>query len=106
MARRPPAALPPRAAASRTRKTPGAQPDARPPGRLGLTFARNLRAARGDSGLTQAELGDRAGLSRYYISQIETGGANVTLDVVEALASVLGLRPIELLTPLPGRKQR
>ena len=107
MARRPPNAPWKPTAAARKREVPTKRTSADPvPDDLRLTFARNLKAARQASGLSQGQLSKLAGVSRYYISQIETGVANVTLDMVTILAGVFGLRPGELLQAAPrGRKK-
>jgi DNA-binding XRE family transcriptional regulator len=67
------------------------------------TLAKNLRAARLDAGLSQLQLGELANLSRKYVSQIERGTANVSLDVVTVLAKHLGKPPITLLTEAKPR---
>jgi len=54
---------------------------------------RDIRKARG---LTQADLADAAGVTQGFISRIEKDNANPTIDVIEALASVLRVRPIDL----------
>lgn len=47
---------------------------------------RQLRLA---AGLTQEDLAHRCGLFRTYMSRIETGRANPTLTMVDALATSL-----------------
>ena len=53
-------------------------------------FADNLRAIRKGKGLTQDQLGERAGLSSKHIGEIERGNVSPSLEVIEKLAS--GLR--------------
>ncbi len=60
-------------------------------------LARNLRAARQHAGLTQEQLAERSGLHQTYLSDIERGKRNVTLDVVERLAAALSVAPLALL---------
>jgi transcriptional regulator with XRE-family HTH domain len=60
-------------------------------------FARNLRTRRGEAGLSQEELGDRAGLHRTYIGSVERGERNISVDNMEQLARALGLDIIDLL---------
>lgn len=55
---------------------------------------RRLRAAKG---LSQAELADRAGLHRTYISGIERGVRNPTITIVARIADGLGVTIVELL---------
>jgi transcriptional regulator with XRE-family HTH domain len=52
-------------------------------------FGRKVRQARTKAGLTQAQLGRGAGLAQSYIFEIETMGANVTLEALASLASCL-----------------
>lgn len=40
-------------------------------------------------GLTQQELSEKAGLSRYYVSSIESGKKNMSISVFRDIASVL-----------------
>jgi transcriptional regulator with XRE-family HTH domain len=58
---------------------------------------RILRSRR-DLNIDQTELSQRAGVSRPYISQLEHGKkANVSVDVIEALATALDVSPAYLL---------
>ncbi len=52
-------------------------------------LAKNLRALRRTSGRSQEELADLAGLHRTYLSQVERGIVNVTIDNLQRLADVL-----------------
>jgi transcriptional regulator with XRE-family HTH domain len=52
-------------------------------------FGRKVRQARTKAGLTQAQLGQGADLAQSYIFEIETMGANVTLEALASLASCL-----------------
>ena len=51
---------------------------------------------------SQETLGFEAGLHRTYISQIEKGKSNVSIDNIEKLAHALGLTVSDLLRPLTG----
>jgi transcriptional regulator with XRE-family HTH domain len=53
-------------------------------------FARNVRTARKGKGWSQEELAERASLHRTYISIIERGLKNVSIDNIEAIAKALG----------------
>ena len=66
-------------------------------------FASNARRLRAAAGLSQEELAARAGLHRTYISSIERGKRNVSLENIFALASALGCDPRELLTPFTSK---
>lgn len=50
-----------------------------------------LRARRRRLGLTIAQVAERAGLSLPYVSNLERGRGNPTLDVLKSLAEVLDL---------------
>jgi len=64
-------------------------------------FARNLKRLRTAAGLSQEELAGRAGLHRTYISSVEHGNRNVSIENIYAIAKALGSDPRELLTPAP-----
>ena len=57
------------------------------------TFGRNVRQARKDKGWTQEQLALEAGVKRAYLSEVENGQRNVSLDVVEKLARALDVEP-------------
>lgn len=57
-----------------------------------------LRKLRTDRGLSQAELGAKAGVTDAYIAQLEKGKkSNPSLDVLKRLANALGVPVTELL---------
>lgn len=68
-------------------------------------FARNLRSARQAKGLSQEELAHRADIDRTYISSLERSVYNASIDVVDRLATVLGIEACELLKRLPEEPQ-
>ena len=69
------------------------------------TFAGNLRRFRAEKGISQEELAHRADLDRTYISSLERQIYAASIDVVERLAKVLGVRPSDLLAyPVVTRK--
>lgn len=59
-------------------------------------FGKNVRAARKEKGWTQEQLAFEAGIKRAYLSEIEGGKRNPTLDVVEKIAAALGAPPADL----------
>lgn len=61
-------------------------------------FARNLRTARLAKGLSQEELAHRADIDRTYISSLERGVYNASIDVVDRLARALEIEVAELLS--------
>jgi transcriptional regulator with XRE-family HTH domain len=64
---------------------------------LSELFGKNVRSARIDKGWTQEQLAFEAGVKRGYVSEIENGKRNPSLDVVEKIADALGLKPAKLL---------
>ena len=55
------------------------------------SFATVLRACRGRLGISQEELAGRAGLHRTYVSDIERGARNLSLESIDKLAKALGI---------------
>lgn len=63
-------------------------------------LAENLRRIRRESGLSQEEVAARAGLHRTYVSSVERGLRNVSVENIFALARALGCDPSDLLASL------
>jgi len=57
--------------------------------------ARNLRRLRRSQGLSQEELADRARINRNYVGMLEREENAATVDMLEKLAEVLNVDPIE-----------
>ena len=57
--------------------------------------ARNLRRLRRSKRLSQEELADRAGINRNYVGMLEREENSATVDMLEKLADVLDVDPIE-----------
>ena len=55
-----------------------------------------MREARRAKGLTQRDLADKVGISRPFMTNIETGYANPPLDLAIHLSQILGV-PVEVL---------
>lgn len=55
-----------------------------------------VRYARLQRGWTQADLGERIGVDRAYISQIETGARKWPRELIPALSRVLGITQIDM----------
>lgn len=60
-------------------------------------FGQNVRRIRGEAGLSQEELAFRAKLHRTYISSVERGERNVSLENIFAIAEALQVAPGDLL---------
>ena len=60
-------------------------------------FARNLRKYRHAAKLSQEELAHRADIDRTYISSLERSLYAAGIDVVDRLATVLGVQASDLL---------
>ena len=60
-------------------------------------LARNLRELRLKRGWSQEAFAFEAGIHRTYVSDLERGARNPTIEVVDRLARTLGVPPGELL---------
>ena len=60
-------------------------------------FGERLRQVRTAAQISQEKLADLAGLHRTYISSVESGGRNVTIETVEKLARALNVSMAELM---------
>jgi len=49
-----------------------------------------------EAGLSQTEFGERCGFYQTYLSRIENGQANPTLNAMDVIASALGMTIYEL----------
>ena len=75
--------------------------------RIREVFARNLRKARHDKGLSQEALAHEAEVDRTYISALERGVYGATIDMVDKLAMVLQVEASALLErPAKQRPRR
>lgn len=62
-------------------------------------FGVALRKARMELGMSQEQLALEAGISRSYVTEVESGKRNVAIDNVERLADAVGKSAWELLHP-------
>jgi DNA-binding XRE family transcriptional regulator len=62
-----------------------------------------IRVWRNYRTLTQQELADRAGISKPYLSQIETGKRTGTAEVLAAIANALGVTLDEMMPTEIGK---
>lgn len=70
--------------------------------RLG-TRIRGLRTA---TGLSQEAFADACGFARSYMSRVERGGANPSVDALEVLAIALGVQVKDLFTEAPVKQKK
>jgi len=55
------------------------------------SFGDRVRALRKEAGISQMELGEKAGLDHTYIGGIERGERNPTLEAIEKITAGLGI---------------
>jgi transcriptional regulator with XRE-family HTH domain len=56
-----------------------------------LAFGERVRALRLTAGMSQEDLGEKAGLHRTYVGSVERGERNIGLENIHALARALGV---------------
>lgn len=59
-------------------------------------FGERIRTLRQNRGLSQEHLAELAGVHRTYLSSVERGERNVSLDNIYAIAEALSISPAEL----------
>lgn len=64
--------------------------------KLRIVVGENIRALREGVGLAQDELAHRAEIHPTYLSGVETGKRNITLNVLERIAKALGVAEEDL----------
>lgn len=64
-----------------------------------VRLSRNLVRVRGELGISQEELADRAGLHRTYVGHLEQRKRNPSLENVERIALTLKVDILDLLAP-------
>lgn len=64
--------------------------------RLSVRLGKCVRDLRNAAGWTQVEFAERCGFYQTYMSRIENGRANPTLNALEVVANTLGLTIFEL----------
>jgi transcriptional regulator with XRE-family HTH domain len=68
-------------------------------------FADELRRLRLAAELTQEEVAARAGLTREYVSMLESGKHLPTIDVFISLCRAVNASPAEVIARLESRKK-
>ena len=61
-----------------------------------VSYGKAVRAIRQDKKISQEELADLCGLHRTYISDIELGKRNVSLENIDKIAHALQVKKSEL----------
>ena len=64
---------------------------------LRIQFGERVKELRIATGLSQEAFADRCGFARSYMSRIERGGYNASLDAIEVLANALDVEAWQLL---------
>lgn len=64
-----------------------------------LIFAKRIKEVRISKGISQEKLAELCNLHRTYVSSVERGERNITVDNMERLAVALGVDIRELLNP-------
>ncbi|EKN3528853.1 helix-turn-helix domain-containing protein [Yersinia enterocolitica] len=70
---------------------------------LRLLFGQQVKNLRLATGMSQEAFADHCGFARSYMSRIERGGSNASLDAIETLAHALNVEPWQLL--ISGSKE-
>ncbi|EFH8011272.1 helix-turn-helix domain-containing protein [Escherichia coli] len=60
-------------------------------------FGQRVKELRIATGMSQEAFADRCGFARSYMSRIERGGSNASLDAIETLANALRVEPWQLM---------
>ncbi len=67
-----------------------------PPSKIAKQLGACIRTLRLDMGLSQVEFGEKCGFYQTYLSRVENGQANPTINALEVIANTLGLTVFEL----------
>jgi transcriptional regulator with XRE-family HTH domain len=67
-------------------------------------FGQRVRELRNALGESQEAFADRCGFARSYMSRIERGGANPSLDAIETLAAALKVEVVDLFATSVARR--
>lgn len=62
-----------------------------------IAFGKSLRTMRQAKKLSQEELADLAGLHFTYVSSVERGERNISIENIAKLAKALGCQPKDLM---------
>jgi transcriptional regulator with XRE-family HTH domain len=76
------------------------------PKHLAASFGRIIRRRREEKGISQEKLGEKTNLTRNYIGMVERGETNLTLLVLQSLASALDTTMVSLIGELESETGR
>jgi len=63
---------------------------------LSIRFGQVIRTLRNEAGMSQVVFSERCGFYQTYLSRIETGQANPSLNAIEVISNSLGITVFEL----------
>ncbi len=69
-------------------------------------FGKNVRYFRKSRALSQEQLAELCGLHRTYISHVECGKRNVSLENIQKIAGALQIKIIELFKGIDAKKNK
>lgn len=69
-----------------------------------MLFGTNLRELRTKAGMSQKDVQTQTGIRQHYVSEIENGLQNPTLETMVMLADAVGAEVRALLKPPPKRR--
>jgi transcriptional regulator with XRE-family HTH domain len=70
-------------------------------------FGQRVKELRHAAGMSQEAFADHCGFARSYMSRVERGGANPSLDAIETLATAFGVEVVQLFeAPAPCPRAR
>lgn len=61
-----------------------------------MSIGENIKKCRKNQGLTQKKLAEKATISRSYLADVENNRYNPSLDVLQSIASALGISTQQL----------
>ena len=71
-----------------------------------IVFGKNLRFLREKKNISQEKLADLCGLHRTYISDVERGERNISLENIQKIANALQLEIIDLFEGTDAKKNK
>ena len=69
-------------------------------------FGSCVRSLRLQTGISQVEFAEKCGFYQTYLSRIENGKANPTLNAIEVIANTLGLTVFDLFEKVKETQRR